>query len=161
MRMLVEAAPAADVEDEEPVVLPDTLGISWAFNMVVCSKQLQQYLSHRSNRMSPPSSQTSTPGQECTAQAEKSTTLSSRQRPQSTGLTLMTLPVYWGIMPIIRATMSTPMAPVNAAGAQCSTSPATHRAMPNPMTIMENIVTRHELTVGTRTLRSKGPAVVT
>lgn len=159
--MLVEAAPAADVEDEEPVVLPDTLGISWAFNMVVCSKQLQQYLSHRSNRMSPPSSQTSTPGQEWTAQAEKSTTLSSRQRPQSTGLTLMTLPVYWGIIPIIRATMSTPMAPVNAAGAQCNTRPATHRAMPNPMTIIENIVTRHELTVGTRTLRSKGPAVVT
>lgn len=163
IRMLVEGPAKFDADpDADPMLLfPETLGISWAFIMVVCSKQLQQYLSHLITRMSPAISQISNPGQECIAQPLNRITPISRDIPQITGLTLITLPVYLGIKPIIMVTIRTPIPPVNAAGAQCIMSPAMHRAMPNPITTMAKMVTRQELTVGTRTLRSKGPAVVT
>jgi len=152
---------ATDPDADPALLLPETLGINWAFSMVVCSKQLQQYLSHLITIISPAISQMSNPGQECMAHPLKRITPISSDIPQITGLTLITLPVYLGINPIIIVTIRTPIPPVKAAGAQCIMRPAMQRAIPNPITTRANMVTRQELTVGTRTLRSKGPAVVT
>lgn len=54
-----------------------------------------------------------------------------------------------------------PMEPVKAAGGQCINIPARLKAIPRNTTTIANMVTLHEDTVGTRTVRSKGPAVVT
>lgn len=170
IRMLVEGP--VDKLDDDPaaitdpgldpeLVFPETLGISWAFSMVVGSKQLQQYLSHLTTRIRPANSQMTNPGQECTAHSANRMTPISKDMPQITGLTLITLPVYFGMKLIIMATIRTPMPPVSAAGAQCIISPATQRAMPKAITTNAKMVTCQELSVGTRTLRSRGPAVVT